>query len=124
MENTASSTGKKRTKRSVSEWKSLVAEFQKPHAGRAWWQVFNTLGSLLALWVGLYFVQSASKTGELASSTGWWITVLLSAFAGLILVRTFIIFHDCGHGSFLKSKKVNNALGFITGLLTFTYYRW
>ena len=125
MENTASSTGKKRTKRSVSEWKSLVAEFQKPHAGRAWWQVFNTLGSLLALWVGLYFVQSASKTGELASSTGWWITVLLSAFAGLILVRTFIIFHDCGHGSFLKSKKANNALGFITGLLTFTpYYHW
>ena len=83
------------------------------------------LGLSLALWVALYFVQSATKTGELASSTGWWITVLLSAFAGLILVRTFIIFHDCGHGSFLKSKKANNALGFITGLLTFTpYYHW
>ena len=125
MENTTSSTVKTRTKRSVSEWKSLVAEFQKPHTGRAWWQVFNTFCSLLDLLVALYFVHRGIETKDLASSKGWWITVLLSAFAGLILVRTFIIFHDCGHGSFLKSKKVNNALGFITGLLTFTpYYHW
>ena len=125
MENTAHSTGKERTKRSVAEWKSLVAEFQHPHAGRAWWQVFNTLGSLLAIWVTLYFVQRAMGTPDLATSTGWWITISLSCLAGLFLVRAFIIFHDCGHGSFLKSKKVNNALGFITGLVTFTpYHHW
>lgn len=64
-------------------------------------------------------------TPDLDTSTGWWITISLSCLAGLFLVRAFIIFHDCGHGSFLKSKKVNNALGFITGLLTFTpYHHW
>ena len=41
------------------------------------------------------------------------------------LVRVFIIFHDCGHGSFLPSRKANDMLGFITGVLTFTpYYHW
>ena len=125
MEKTAQSTGKKRKKKSVSEWKSLVAEFQKPHAGRAWWQVINTLGSVLGIWVGLFFLHRAMGNGEVSSSTGWWVTVLLSCLAGLFLVRAFIIFHDCGHGSFLKSKRANDTLGFITGLLTLTpYHHW
>jgi omega-6 fatty acid desaturase (delta-12 desaturase) len=55
----------------------------------------------------------------------WWLAVPLAVLAGGFLVRTFIIFHDCGHGSFLASTKANDALGFITGVLTFTpYYHW
>jgi omega-6 fatty acid desaturase (delta-12 desaturase) len=125
MENTAHSTGKERPKRSVSEWKSLVAKFQKPHAGRAWWQIVNTFGSLIVLWVALFFTQGMMKRGVLDSSSGWWLTILFSSLAGLFLVRAFIIFHDCGHGSFLKSKRANNTLGFITGLLTLTpFHHW
>jgi omega-6 fatty acid desaturase (delta-12 desaturase) len=41
------------------------------------------------------------------------------------VVRVFIIFHDCGHGSFFKSRQANNILGFITGVLTWSpYYQW
>jgi len=41
------------------------------------------------------------------------------------LVRVFIIFHDCGHGSFFKSRRANDAWGFIAGVLTFTpYFHW
>jgi len=37
----------------------------------------------------------------------------------------FIIFHDCGHGSFFKSRMANDVLGFVTGILTFTpYHHW
>ena len=55
----------------------------------------------------------------------WWLTIGLSILAGLFLVRAFIIFHDCGHGSFFKSKKANDILGFITGMMTFTpYHHW
>jgi len=51
--------------------------------------------------------------------------LLLAILAGLFMVRIFIIFHDCGHGSFLKSQRANQVVGFITGLLTFTpYYHW
>ena len=40
-------------------------------------------------------------------------------------MRVFIIHHDCGHGSFFKSRMANDVLGFITGVLTFTpYYQW
>ena len=49
----------------------------------------------------------------------------LAILAGAFLVRVFIIFHDCGHGSFFKSRKANDILGFITGVLTFTpYHHW
>jgi omega-6 fatty acid desaturase (delta-12 desaturase) len=40
-------------------------------------------------------------------------------------VRIFIIFHDCGHGSYFRSRTANNVVGFITGMLTFTpFYHW
>jgi omega-6 fatty acid desaturase (delta-12 desaturase) len=49
--------------------------------------------------------------------------VPLAILTGAFLVRVFIIFHDCGHGSFFKSRKANDVLGMITGLLTFTPYQ-
>lgn len=39
------------------------------------------------------------------------------------MVRVFIIFHDCGHGSYFKSKRLNHVVGFVAGLLTLTPYR-
>jgi omega-6 fatty acid desaturase (delta-12 desaturase) len=45
--------------------------------------------------------------------------------AGVFVVRIFIIFHDCGHGSFFKSRRTNDVVGFIAGVLTFTpFYHW
>jgi omega-6 fatty acid desaturase (delta-12 desaturase) len=42
-----------------------------------------------------------------------------------LLIRTFIIFHDCGHGSCFRSKRANSFWGFVCGVLTFTpYCRW
>ena len=53
------------------------------------------------------------------------ITLFLTLIASGLLVRIFIIFHDCGHGSFFKSKKVNNIVGIICGILAYTpYYKW
>ena len=55
----------------------------------------------------------------------YWLTVPLALLAGGFLVRIFIIFHDCGHGSFFKSRLANDILGSIIGLLCFTpYYQW
>ncbi len=105
----------KKTGQSVKEWKKLVAEFQKPDPKRAILQILNTLGPILAIWIGLFLLQPISI----------WLCLPLAIVAGLFLIRAFIIFHDCGHGSFFKSKKANDVLGFITGLLTFTpYHHW
>jgi omega-6 fatty acid desaturase (delta-12 desaturase) len=56
-------------------------------------------------------------------SISWPLTLALGALAALFLVRIFIIFHDCGHGSYFASKRANNVVGFISGLLTLTPYR-
>ena len=99
----------------TSTWKKIVARYQKPSVGRGLWQVVNTLVPYAILWYLMY----------LSLAVSYWITAPLAILAGGFLVRIFIIFHDCGHGSFFKSRKANDILGFITGVLTFTpYYHW
>jgi len=99
----------------ISAWKEIVARYQTPAIGRSLWQIVNTLIPYAVLWYLMY--------RSLAIS--WWITAPLIALAGGFLVRIFIISHDCGHGSFFKSTKANDILGFVTGVLTFTpYYHW
>ena len=96
-------------------WKKIVARYQKPSVGRGVWQIVNTIVPYLALWYLMY----------LSLSVSWWLAVPLAVVAGAFLVRTFIIFHDCGHGSFFKSDVANHTLGAITGVLTFTpFYHW
>jgi hypothetical protein len=98
-----------------SAWKAIVEAYQKPSVWRASWQLLNTLGSYVVLW---YLM-------GLALTVSWWIAIPLAILAGGLLVRTFIIFHDCGHGSFFKSATANDIWGFISGVLTFTpYYHW
>ena len=100
-----------------SEWKSLVAKFQIPSRWRAIVQLVDTLLPYALLWVLMYFTMSVS----------WWLTIPLAMVAGGLLVRIFIIFHDCGHGSFFKSRRANDITGFICGVLNFTPYvhwRW
>ena len=58
-------------------------------------------------------------------SISYWLTLGLSLIAAGFMVRLFIIFHDCGHGSFFKSTRANRIVGIITGTLAFTPYdRW
>jgi omega-6 fatty acid desaturase (delta-12 desaturase) len=101
----------------VSSWKQIVARYQKPSVPRGVWQMVNTLVPYAALWYLMYFSLSVS----------WWLTAPLAVLAGAFLVRAFIIFHDCGHGSFFKSARANQVVGAITGVLTFTpfdHWRW
>jgi len=59
------------------------------------------------------------------SQISWWLVVPLAILAAGFEVRQFIIFHDCGHGSFLRSEYASEMIGFVTGILTLTpYYRW
>ena len=99
----------------AADWKSIVARYQEPSAARASWQIVNTLVPYVLLWYLMY----------LALAVSWWLVVPLAIAAGAFLVRVFIIFHDCGHGSFFKSPAANSIWGFICGVLTFTpFYHW
>ena len=52
----------------------------------------------------------------------YWLTLVLAIVAGGFLVRVFILFHDCCHGSFFASRRANTILGYVTGILTFTAF--
>jgi omega-6 fatty acid desaturase (delta-12 desaturase) len=98
-----------------SSWKQVVAGYQTPDLRRSLWQVANTVIPYFVLWYLMYRSLEVS----------YWLTLALAIPASGFLVRAFIIFHDCGHGSFFKSKTANHALGFMLGILTFTpYYHW
>ena len=101
----------------TAAWKKIVAKYQQPSRWRGTWQIINSLVPYAALWYLIY----------LSLAVSWWIVIPLAILAGGFLVRLFIIHHDCGHGSFFKSRKANDIWGFITGVLTFTPYqlwRW
>ena len=96
----------------MPEWYQGLAAFQKGTWGQAITQLVNTVIPYLAIFAFLVYTVEA----------GWpyWSTVLLSIPACLFLIRTFIIFHDCTHGSFTPSVKANRVIGFITGALALT----
>ena len=55
----------------------------------------------------------------------YWLTLILSVPTAGFLVRLFILQHDCGHGSFFKSRTANDLLGRVLSVLTLTpYSQW
>src|SRR3989338_3092154 len=94
-------------------WQSIVAKYQNPQRTKSIGQLLNTLIPYALLWVVVVKCLSIS----------YWLVLPLIPIAAGLLVRVFIIFHDCGHASFFKSQKANNFWGFITGVLVFTPYQ-
>ncbi|MBV7338475.1 fatty acid desaturase [Chloroflexi bacterium TSY] len=98
-----------------SSWKSVVAQYQSSRLWISTWQLCNSFLPFVLLWY--LMVQSLEIS---------YVLTLLLAFptAGL-LMRLFIIQHDCGHGSFFKSRRANDWVGVLCGFFTFTpYYYW
>jgi len=100
---------------STTEWIEIISRYNKPDKVKSWWQIINSVGSYIVLWI--IMIQTIRIS--------YWLTLLLAVFAAGFMIRTFIIFHDCGHGSFFKSKRFNKIVGIITGLMVFTpYHMW
>jgi omega-6 fatty acid desaturase (delta-12 desaturase) len=59
-----------------------------------------------------------------AVHAGYWLALLLTLPAGALLMRLFIIQHDCGHGSFFRKRKANDWVGRVLGLVTLTPYEY
>jgi acyl-lipid omega-6 desaturase (Delta-12 desaturase) len=90
-----------------------VTKFQAASLWRARWQMINSFVPYAMLW----FVM------ERALAISYWVMLPVAILAAGFLARIFIIFHDCGHASFFRSKRANNATGAIAGLLNLTPYR-
>ncbi|MBK9944907.1 MAG: fatty acid desaturase [Kouleothrix sp.] len=110
MQDPPKGTAAKRT-----NWQEIVAKYQTPKLSSSLWQVANTLIPYFILLYAMY----------LSLGVSYWLTLVLALPAGGLLTRIFILFHDCGHGSFFKTPRANNILGMICGVLVFTpYFQW
>jgi len=90
-------------KEKLKNWKHIIQEYQVPDNKKAILQMVTTFLPYIGLWALMYV------------SLNWsiWITIAIGLINVFFLVRIFIIQHDCGHQSFLKSQKLNNTIGFI-----------
>ncbi len=79
---------------------------------RALRQMASTLIPLVAIVVAMFAL----------ADSAYWAALLLAIPAGGLLVRVFIIQHDCGHGSFFKSRDLNDYVGRAMSILTLAPY--
>jgi acyl-lipid omega-6 desaturase (Delta-12 desaturase) len=95
---------------STAVWRKALAPYARAHLGRGLLDVATSVVPYIALSALMYLALDASYLLALA---------LAIPTAGF-LVRVFIVFHDCAHGSFLPSKRANARLGAALGLLVYT----
>jgi acyl-lipid omega-6 desaturase (Delta-12 desaturase) len=96
-------------------WRETLAPYAKPHLGRSLLDLATAVLPYLLLSVAMY----------LALSVSYLLVLVIAIPAAGFLVRTFILFHDCSHGSFLASRRANLWLGTVLGLFVYSpFLRW
>lgn len=102
-------------KHSLQNWQAIVKKYQKPSNRKAVIQILNSFLPYIGLWALIYWTIQWS----------YLLTILLVIVTAFFLVRIFIIQHDCGHFSFLKSRKMNHAIGlFCSFFSTIPFKYW
>jgi acyl-lipid omega-6 desaturase (Delta-12 desaturase) len=97
---------------SKRSWREIVAPYARPDTRRAVIQLLDTGLPFLVLVAALLYGIGRYR----------WAAFPLVVPAAALLVRLFMIQHDCGHGSFFKSRLANDLLGRTLGVLTLTPY--
>jgi len=103
---------KRRSRVRRPDWFNALKPFAQADTSEALGQLSITLVPYLLLWAGMLYL--------LDQNVAFVYIFPLILLASGFLVRTFIIFHDCTHGSFFKDQRANRIVGYLTGILTFT----
>ena len=97
----------------LHDWTIKLARFREPNVRRSAAELVVTILPLVLLWI----------TAWVSVRLGfWWAFPFATILAGGLLVRLFMIQHDCGHGSFFERRKTNDWIGRAIGVLTMTPY--
>src|SRR5579862_2360430 len=103
------------TRPSQSPWRETLAPFATPCPRRGLLAVATSAVPYLALTGAIYLTLGDSIL----------LTIGLMILAAGFLVRVFVVFHDCAHGSLLPSRRANAMLGTALGLLVLSpFVRW
>ena len=94
-------------------WAQVLLQYRRPNGARSILELLITAIPFVAIWAAMWAVVYF----------GYWpLCLLLAIPAAGFLVRLFLIQHDCGHGSFFRSRLVNDWVGRILGVFTLTPY--
>ena len=94
-------------------WRRGLDRYAEPRLGRSVFDLGTSVVPYLVLLVAMFFALRVSVL----------LALLLVLPASGFLIRAFIVFHDCAHGSFLRSRRLNNVLGASIGLLVWLPFR-
>ena len=86
--------------------------FRDANDKSAIFQLATTAVPFFAILIAMFFTAHYSTV----------LTLLLSIPAGALIIRFFALQHDCGHGSLFSSRRVNETVGRLISVLTFTPY--
>jgi omega-6 fatty acid desaturase (delta-12 desaturase) len=96
-------------------WRDSLSSYATPRLARSALDLLTAVGAYLATNVVMYWSLGVSV----------WLTLALAPISAAFLLRTYIIFHDCTHGSFLVSRRANLWVGTVCGLLVLApFVRW
>jgi omega-6 fatty acid desaturase (delta-12 desaturase) len=96
-------------------WREDLAPYARPNLPRSLIDLLTSVVPYLALSYAMY----------LALGVSYLLVLAIAIPAAGFLVRTFILFHDCSHGSLLPSKRANAWLGVVLGLMVYSpFLRW
>jgi omega-6 fatty acid desaturase (delta-12 desaturase) len=100
---------------SPSFWRERLSPYARPRRLRSAIDLATSVLAYLAMSVAMYFALALSPVLVLA----------LAPVSAAFLLRTYIIFHDCSHGSFVASRRGNAWIGTLCGLLVLSpFVRW
>ena len=99
--------------KAARDWAQALVSYRRASAARGVFELAVTSLPFAALWAAMLI---AARHGQV------WLSLAMAPLAALLLVRLFMIQHDCGHGSFLPSKAANEWVGRAIGVLTMTPY--
>ena len=99
---------------SSNEWVKRLQQYRSPDNKRASLEIVITLIPFVLVWVACWQLLEA----------GYWLGLLLILPNAGLLVRLFIIQHDCGHGSLFSSREAMDWVGRLLGIMTFTPYEY
>ncbi len=94
------------------DWYLALAKYKDSSAGKSIWQLMNTVIPYFLLWALMIL--------SIKHGYSYMVTLALAVIAAALLVRIFILFHDCVHGSLFKKKGPNTFFGHSLGLMVFT----
>ncbi len=89
-------------------WREKIQPYTAKSDAIATRQALLTIIPFMLLWAGYAYCVEFSRL----------YVIPFAAMITLFILRSFVLMHDCGHGSLFKTRRANHIVGFLFGVIT------